>query len=197
MLKLKHLLLAGVGLLALTPVVAGGPAFAGSSQTYAEVGNWNVEYNPDSNHCWMAQTFDRGTTIFLSRRQGVWTFAFGNPVWSERLEDGARYQITLILDGVDKWTDTFTARKINATEIGLYHDNVSVDFLFSMMKRYRVELRHHKSGETFTNVPLVNSYAAMLKLAECSNWADANGGYRPPQRQQPAPQRPQVREFNT
>jgi hypothetical protein len=51
MLKLRHLLLAGAALLALTPIVAGGPAFAGGdgerSSLYARHGWWDIRLFED------------------------------------------------------------------------------------------------------------------------------------------------------
>jgi hypothetical protein len=190
-LKLRHLLLAGIAALSLTPWVAkaGTPA-----KTYAEIGGWSVNYYPDSNSCSMIQTFGRGTTFYVTRRNGQYVFAFGNPVWAQRMEVGGRYKITMILDGHDRWTDVFEARRVNDTEIGLYFYDVSIDFLVSVMRRYRIELYVHSNGEHLTTLPLQNSAAAMMALADCANAADSNGGYRPPQQQQrrPAPAMPQV-----
>ena len=144
MLKFRHLLLTGIALLSLTPIIA--KAGGAPSETYAEVGSWSIEYHPSTNRCSMMQTFDRGTTFFVNRDQGVWNFAFGNPAWSGRLQAGKRYQITAILDGLDKWTDTFEARQVNDSEIALYFNNVSTDFLLSVMRRNVVDFYVTKSG---------------------------------------------------
>ena len=172
MFRLRHLLLAGIALLSLTPIVAtagGSPA-----ESYVDVGSWSISYHPDTNRCSMVQTFDRGTTFFVTRQRGVWLFAFDNPLWSERMQIGKRYQITLLLDGYDKWTDAFEARDIGGGEIGLYFNNVSTDFLLGVMRRNRVEVFVQKTGERLTALPLDNSYAAMLKLAECANKVDGS-----------------------
>jgi hypothetical protein len=183
MLKLRHLLLTGVALLALTPIVAGSAVRAGDapSETYANIGNWTITYHPSRNNCSMIQTYDQGTTFFVNRVQGVWNFAFGNPLWSSRMEEGANYKITLILDGFDKWTDSFQARPVNGHGLVLFFDNVGSDFLLSVMRRNAVGLYLTKTGERLTTLPLNNSYAAMLKLVECDQQVAGSG-------RQPAPQ---------
>ena len=182
MLKLRHLLLAGVALLSLTPYIAGGPAFANDdragsrSSIYARYGWWDIRLH-ENGTCFAYADYDFDQHI----RIGV---------------NGAdNYYIMLTSPGVDK------LRPINDFPIVAKFDNgesyqgkVSVHMLSdgsrkvmefpiggSMLSSFmeantmKIHARTEQVGALLVaTMSLQGSYAAMLKTAECTS---ANGGH--------------------
>jgi len=161
----------------LTPFVAGGPAFADNQ--FAVVGNWSVTQH-DSGTCSLKTTFDRGTSVFVSRsvKSGQWVFIIANPKWTN-LQKGKEYTVRLIMDGSDKWEGSFRADRYGDDGV-LIFDNISENFLVGLMKRWRVDI-HDGNGKLVTSLPLDNSFAAMVELVKCQAANGGGGGNSRPQ----------------
>src|SRR5262252_6562263 len=163
MLKLRHLFWAGLAALSLTPVVAKADR---APEAYANVGGWMISYHPDTNNCSMYGSFQRGTTFFVNWRGGTYNFSIGDKAWTS-IEDGERYQVTFVMDGVDRWTDVMEGHVLPDGTHTLGFNNVSQEFLLSVMRRWSISIYNTKRMNLITTLSLNNSYAAMVALVQC------------------------------
>ena len=181
MLKLRHLLLAGIAALSLTPVIAGGPAFAGGDDdekrytVYARHGWWDINLFHDGT-CYATAGYDYGQHIRIG------------------INAPNDYYIMLMSPGVDrlKAVDGFTIRAdfdngqsytgkagVSYTEDGgakVMEFQIGAHMLQSFMNANNMHM-YARTAQTpkllIATMSLRGTYAAMLKTAECTL---ANGG---------------------
>jgi len=166
MLKLKHLFLAGLAALSLTPIVAR------AGEPYAMIGGWAIQRHEPGN-CSMFAVYERGTSMFVAYKYNQWHFALFDPSWTA-LQNGKNYTMSFVLDGVDRWSGTFQARY--ATNVpGLFLDDVNERFLGSLMRRWEIDV-YNGAGNFVTRLRLDNSFVAMTMTAQCS--AESGGSNR-------------------
>jgi hypothetical protein len=192
MSRLRHLLLAGIALLTLTPVVAGGPAFAGGdgpnrSTLWARHGWWDIKL------------FEDGTC-----------FAFANYEYGQAIRIGINgpddYYIMLTSPGVKdlKAVEGFPIRATfdngrtfngkadvadGSTGLRYMEFQVGGSMLSSFMEanNMHIHARTKQSGWLLiATMNLRGTYAAMLKTAECTA-ANGSGNNRPSRPSKPNP----------
>lgn len=168
MLKIRHLFIAAVGLLSLTPIVAGASGSLGRMERYQTLdAGWAVNYMPDKNLCILGRPYDDSTSlqVWVHPQMG-WTMRLINEKWTGIKADQL-YTVTLDMDGgANRWTTSkWVGAWNNAGKPGVIISHLSNDFMWSFMKRSSVQV--YNGSTWMTGLYLDGSYAGMLSLLEC------------------------------
>jgi hypothetical protein len=197
MLKIRHLFAAAVVGLSLTPYIAGGPAFAGSSgyerQLYSQAERgWQVDYIPVLNSCVLGRVHTDGTTLQIAIIPQGFSVMVTNEKW-RNIKAGQGYRLGMVMDGgAEKWNGAATGVWTYDGSPGLFMP-VGEAFMLSFVKRNRADLYNGQTGTFVTALALDGTAAGTVALIECQ---DAHGKPVPPPNA-PAPSRPNAPEFNT
>ena len=194
MLKIRHLLLAGCALLALTPLVAGGPAFAGrdndapTSVLWAKHGWWNIRLYQDGT-CYAAADYEYGQKIVISvdgkDKYGVILMSPGvsdlRPVDGftirAKFDNGARYEgkadVALIDNDPNRRMMMFP---VGGEMLGSFMEANNM-WIYALTKQ--------SGWKVVASMNLTGSWAATLKTVECT--AQNGGHYNKPNQSSPNP----------
>jgi hypothetical protein len=163
MIKLKHLFMAALAAISLTPLVTGGPAFA--APTFDTVAGWNIKIDDDGRSCSAEKLFDQHSemVIFYIRDQRRLTFLLGNDSWTT-IRDGTKYYFRVVFDGQDPWEGTFFGMHVDS------HPTIwavlDIQFLEAFIKHDRADL-YASNGNRVTGVSLAGGGAALGSLFNC------------------------------
>lgn len=169
MLKIRYLFAAAVGLLSLTPIVAGASGKTWSLETYQQLeGGWVVQYVPEQNQCVLGRPYEDKTylQIFAAPELG-WSIRLLNGKWTTIRADQT-YNVILDMDGgANRWRSKWLGVWNNAGEPGVMITNLSRDFVLSFMKRTNVNMYNGQTEKWITGFQLDGSYAGMEALFGC------------------------------
>jgi hypothetical protein len=135
------------------------------------------------NVCVLGREYTDKTTVnALVTPELGWSVRLTNPKWTG-IRAQQNYSVTLNMDGnTNRWTSAgWLGLWSNAGEPGVMITNLSTDFMWSFMKRSRVDV--YNGDKWMTGLYLDGSFAGMAALIDCQN---EHGPAR--DQQQPKPQ---------
>jgi hypothetical protein len=178
MLKLRHLLLAGVAALALTPVVAGGPAFAGGddrSTLYATHGWWQIRLFQDGTcYAFATYEYDQVIRIGVVGREDYYIMLASPGVNGLRPVNG--FPIVAKFDNGQSYQGEANVVVSESGKTKIMEFPIGGHMMNSFMQanNMNIHARTQQAGyHLVASMDLRGTYAAMLKTVECTI---ANGG---------------------
>jgi len=180
MIKLRYLLLAGIAALSLTPVIAGGPAFAGGDDEkrytlYARHGWWDINLFHDGT-CYATAAYDYGQHIRIGiNAPNDYYIMLASP-GVDRLKAVNGFTVRADFDNGQSYTGRAgVALSDGGTKIMEFQ--IGGHMLQSFMNANNMHM-YTRTAQTpkllIATMNLRGTYAAMLKTAECTL---ANGGH--------------------
>jgi hypothetical protein len=180
MLKLRHLLLAGVALLSLTPYVAGGPAFANDdrnsnrSSLYARYGWWEIRLFQDGT-CYAYAEYEYDQRIRIGVNGADNYYVMLNSPGVQGLAPVNGFPVVAKFDNGEgyKGKANVGVAENGTTKIMEFPIGGSMMDSFMQASNMYVHANTKSGWKLIATMNLTGSYAAMLKTAECTG---ANGG---------------------
>ena len=177
---LKLLFLAGISLLALTPYVAGGPAFANddrpASQAYARYGWWDIRLFRDGT-CFASAAYDYNQHIRIGINGPEDYYVMLASPGVQRLAAVKGFPLLTKFDNGQDFSGKANVNLSENGEVNIMEFQIGSAMLGSFMvsNNMHIYARTKEGGwKVVASMNLQGSYAAMLKTAECTA---ANGSH--------------------
>jgi hypothetical protein len=179
MIKLRHLFLAGVAALALTPVIARAGGDEVRSHSWAHHGNWDIRVFQDG-HCYASSPYQYNQLI----RIGVngpenYYIMIGSP-GVETLRPAEGWPVSLRFDNGQTYNGKASVSMLESGDGKVLEIPIGSHLMHSFMVAQNMYIHarvQDGSWKLVAAMDLTGTYNAMLKAAECTV---AHGGSRTP-----------------
>ncbi|SEP09811.1 hypothetical protein SAMN02990966_03956 [Rhodospirillales bacterium URHD0017] len=190
MIRLRHLLLACITGLSLTPFVAGGPAFA-TPETWGTIGSWAIRIDDDRDCYAIARYQKRNFALKMgidSQNNDVYMMLASDPI--DTLEVGAKYHLKFGFDEQGMSHKLVMKAEREGKITYLSSPSLTTDFVENFAYRSSMQMYAVIDGQykLVEHLPLTGTRAALGEVARCQK---AQGPAPAPQR------RPRERDYQS